>query len=190
MKMTMWAFMLTLASSFVFAGDMQTTKAAAEAKALIGMEYVPRQHGERVSLAPLSCTVGGGNLLSINGVFSNEWAEALATCQGRAVMILQRRKDVDSDQPTWRIVDTLLLPPIENAWDHEHPDALLLSSSAEGLCKLRSLPNASFIALTRWGRKEKIGWRTGVEQAWTYDFAEGHIVPMSTQQIECEWMDR
>jgi len=181
MKRLAWIFMLALTSSCAIADETRPMTVAEEARALIGIEYTPRLTGDQIT-DRLTCTDEGGGLLDNDGM----WSHGLAKCQGRWIVILLHAVGKVDVHTTWHITDTLLLPPVEVLWSSERSNALYLSSAEEGACEVRGRPNTYFIALTRWGKRDRIDWRTGVERAWTFDIKHGHIVPLSTKGIVCE----
>jgi hypothetical protein len=195
MRLNAWIFMLALSSAPAIAGHStgaqaaQAMTASEEAHALIGIEYVLPAFGAPIAPDKLSCTDEGGGFLADGAAPDKEWMQGRAICQGRTVMMLQRRVGEVNGQDIWRIVDTLLLPPIALSWNPKHPNALLFSYSFEGACELHGRPNISFIVLTRWGKRKHIDWRTGVERAWTFDLKRGRIVPLSTKGFTCEWSE-
>lgn len=180
MRLHAWAFVLALASTAAHAGGKPILTAEDEARALIGIKYDPRVLGEKLAPGKLSCTDEGGGRLHLDGVSYDDWTEGLAKCQGRMIILLEH---------AGRIVDTLLLPPLQLYRSPKRPNALMTISSGEGICGASARPDTSFVALVRWGRRDRIDWRTGVERAWTFDVERGRIVPMPTRSIECEWVE-
>ncbi len=190
MRAHAWAFVLALAPAISgMAAGKPAMSARDEARALIGIESTARLMGEKIAPDKLSCIDSGGGYLVIDDVPSDDWADGMAECQGRMVMTLARKVGVVDGREIWRIVDTLLLPPLEREWDPRRPNALMLVRAVEGVCGQSGRPGTSFTALIRWGKRKRIDWRTGVERAWTSDIVHGRIVPMSTRHIFCEWVD-
>lgn len=182
MKLPLWAFALAMTSITAPADSRPAMTVEEEARALIGKEYTFRMQGQRIS-PELSCTSEGGGLLFINGVFDDEWASGAVKCQGRAVEVLKRAVGEADGDTTWRIIDTLVLPPYKESPNPKRPNALRLA--AAGPCELDGRTDTFFIALVRMGKRDRIDWRTGVEKAWTYDIERGRIVPLSTKRIVC-----
>jgi len=175
---------LALTSIIVFAGEKPTMTAGEEARALIGVEYAPLLLDERIA-DHLSCTNEGGGSLD-----DENWSDGIANCQGRKVIVLKRF--VKKDQhATWRIVDILLLPPVEDEWRPNLGNELHLIEAWAGHCDVNGRSKIPpYVALVRWGKRNKrdeINWRTGVEKAWTFDTKRGRIVPLSTKGFICEW---
>jgi hypothetical protein len=189
MRLHAWAFVLALALPSAFAAGRLSMTVEEEARALIGTEYASRALGEGISPGKLSCINEGGGRLHLDGVSYDDWSDGQAKCQGRAVVILKRAIGEANGRTTWRIVDTLLLPPTRLYRSSKRPNALMMVSSFEGICEASKRPDTSFVALVRWGKRDRIDWRTGVERAWTFDVERGRIVPMSTRSIECEWVE-
>lgn len=182
-----WAFILLAVSATACAVHPAVED---EASALKGIEYTPRIHGERISPAQLTCTDEGGGLLDEGGGLLNvrdlpaeTWSYGLVRCQGRMVVMLQRKIGEVDGYVTWHIVDTLLLPPVHLEPHPDRPNALRLFEAGD--CELDGKTDPFFIALVRWGDHEQIDWRTGVEQAWTFDIDQGKIVTLSTKRIIC-----
>ncbi|GAB3552557.1 hypothetical protein GCM10027343_38230 [Noviherbaspirillum agri] len=121
----------------------------------------------------------------VNGVDHHDWSINKGQCQGQPVIMLERFISRSApDVSTWRIVDTLVLPRYMRDPDPgRRPNALRLFETGD--CELDGKTDTSFIALVRWGNREQINWRTGVERAWTFDVERGRIVPLSTKRIIC-----
>ena len=159
-----------------------------EAKALKGIEYTAYLSGGQIAPQKLTCTDEGGGLLDSPGASSEVWAFGIAHCQGRTVLMLKQAVGKMKDHITWRIVDTMLLPPFEADWDPTRPHALRSASMEE--CELDGgRTDTFFMALVRWGKNERIDWRNGVEQAWTFDIPRGRITSLSIKRIVCEWFE-
>jgi hypothetical protein len=182
MRRRAWAFALALAATTALADGRPAMTEAEEAHALIGIEYTSRLHGERIT-SRLSCTDQGGGLLHGDDISHDEWSHGLATCQGRTVVILRRAIGEVNGRTTWRIADTLLLPPVQLDPAPERPNALRLFGTGD--CELDGRTDTFFITLVRWGKHDRIDWRSGVERAWTFDIKRGRIVPLSTRRIAC-----
>jgi hypothetical protein len=184
MTSRIWTFALAFAWTAALANGKPAATAAEEAGALIGMEYVIPMAGERIAPDRFSCISEGGGMLLSNGMPRNDWATSTVTCQERPVILLERFVNrLSPSETTWHIVDTLVLPRYERDPDPSRPNALRLFQTGD--CELDGKIDTSFIALVRWGKREKIDWRTGVERAWTFDIERGRIVPLSTKRIVC-----
>ncbi|MCW7537252.1 hypothetical protein OOT46_05225 [Aquabacterium sp. A7-Y] len=186
MKSPAFALVFGLLSTLAAADDDWSIRAEKEAQALVGVEYTSRFPGDRIA-PPLSCTTDGGGSIEIRGRRREPWWYTQARCQGRAVVMLERQVGRVDRHATMQIADTLLLPRFEVEWDPTNPDALYLY--ANGSCELNGRTDTSFFALIRWGQRERIDARTGVERAWTFDLKRGRIVPLSTQHIVCYRQD-
>jgi hypothetical protein len=181
-----WAFAFAFAFiwTVALADGKPAITSAEEARAMIGMEYTASMPGERIAPDRFSCINEGGAILLINGISQNDWSTSTTTCQGRPVITLERFvKRLGPRETTWRIVDTLVLPRYERDPDPRRPNALRLFQTGD--CELDGKTDTYFIALVRWGKREKIDWRTGVERAWTFDIERERIVPLSTKRIVC-----
>jgi hypothetical protein len=164
--------------------------AAAEAKALIGTEFVSQMMGVPISPGRSSCTDEGGGRLYVNGMNLDDWFEGVLSCQGRTIIILKKKLGHENGRPKWKIVDTLLLPPL--TWEEglgNRSSKLVLHLNADGQCDTRDTSPTSYFALLRWNKREQIDWRSGVEKAWTFDIEKERIVPRSTRDISCEWTE-
>ena len=189
MKTRAWTLALLLTSATACAGITETgplMSAEKEARALVGVKYVPGIQGEKFT-SRLSCTSDGSARLSIAGVPYPEWSFGTALCQGRHVETLEQRVSEENGVTTWRIVDALLLPPVAADWDPHRQNKLQISLMGE--CTLDERTDTSFFALVRWRDRERVDWKTGVEHAWTYDIEKGRIVPVSTKRVVCEWLE-
>lgn len=183
MRAYVLACTLALIVSTALAAPPLKPSAKDEARVLIGIEYTPRIHGERISPAQLTCTDEGGGLLNARDLPAETWSYGLARCQGRMVVMLQRKIGEVDGYVTWHIVDTLLLPPVHLEPQPDRPNALRLFEAGD--CEIDGKTDPFFIALVRWGDHEQIDWRTGVEQAWTFDIDQSKIVTLSTKRIIC-----
>ncbi|MCM5681748.1 hypothetical protein M8A51_19650 [Schlegelella sp. S2-27] len=162
--------------------DASTLPVEQEARSLIGVEFTARVMG--AAIAPhLTCTNEGGGGIEIKGVSPEGWSYGRAVCQGRSVAVLKRAVGQEGQHIKWRIVDAVLLPRFELDPDPKRPNAPRLLSAGE--CELDGRTDTSFIALVRWGKHERVDWRTGVEQAWGYDPQQERIVSLSTKRIVC-----
>lgn len=84
---------------------------------------------------------------------------------------------------TWRIVDALLLPEHLQEFDPDRLNELMAFDNNQ--CEQVRRPVSSFVVLARFGNRQDINWRTGVDKAWTFDIKAGRIVPLSTRRIVC-----
>jgi hypothetical protein len=174
---------LAFLSPFAHADNAAVLSAAEEVKALRGLEYRPALMGQKLT-EHLSCTDEGSGGLTVNDVDYEDWADGLIRCQDLWVVTLSRKVVKPNEHVRWRIVDTLVLPPVHFEPDPNDPEALRFIASSS--CELKGYRSGSFIVLARFGNREKIDWRTGVEKAWTFDPKRGRIVPLSTKRIVCE----
>jgi hypothetical protein len=187
--MRAWSLALALSSASASAGHLPVMTASQEARALIGVEYFLSSIGKPIAPGKISCTEVGWGSLSDSGAPEDEWSQGQVRCRGRTVITLLHKVGKKDSQDLWRIVDALLLPPIEAFWNPKRPNALSFSDAVEGVCELRGRPHIPFIVLIRWGKRKHIDWRTGVERAWTFDLKRGRIVPLSTKGFTCEWSE-
>jgi hypothetical protein len=185
MKLTAWLLALNIFSYPVLAQDASANTVQKEIEALRGLEYVSIMPGQKVA-SHLSCTEEGGSLLVLRGVLNREWSKSLLQCQGHWVITLNREIAAVSAEGhvKSRIIDTLVLPPVQFDLDPDNLEALRYSGDSE--CEIKGLPNTTFIALVRFGNRKRVDWRNGVEKAWTFDIKQGRIVPVSTKRIVCE----
>lgn len=185
-----WIVAVALAfAATAYADDKPSMSPNEVAGALIGVESTTRLMGEKVGPDTLSCVDRGGGYMALDNQMLNDWSDAVLVCQGRLIVTLERKVGEANGLEKWRIVDTLLLPPLQDEWNPRRPNALMYIHSSEGVCGLTSRPGTSYFTLVRWGKRKRIDWRTGVERAWTFDIAQGRIVPLSTRHIYCEWVD-
>jgi hypothetical protein len=185
MKLRTWLLAVLLYSHQAWADDSSVfLPPSEEIKALHGLEYVNAMPEQQRVASHLSCIDEGGALIFENGVLHRDWAKGVIQCQGQWVVALQRKVGMVGRHIKWRIVDTLVLPPI--SFDPDRSNAEALELVAEDHCEVKGLPNTTFIALVRFGKRQRIDWRTGVEKAWTFDIKRGRIVPLSTKRVVCE----
>jgi hypothetical protein len=154
-----------------------------EIKSLPGLEYLHVMQGQDVA-SHLSCTDEGGGFIVQGNVMLDDWSKGLIRCQGRWALTLQRKVGKVESHLKWRIVDAVALPLI--SFDPQPADAEVLRLVGEEHCEAKRLPNTTFMAVVRFGKRQRIDWRTGVEKAWTFDVKRGRIVPLSIKQIICE----
>jgi len=173
---------LSLIATAGLAATACATSPMEDASALIGIVYTTRMPSGPIAARPF-CTHEGGGMLVIDDAFSDEWAFASIDCRGRTIIALQRFVEAGDGHVTWHILDTLLLPPYQNDYVPDQPHALRLFDTEN--CELDGRQERYFIALVRWGERDRIDWRTGVEQAWDFDVARGRIVPLSPKRVVC-----
>ena len=182
------ALMLVLALGWSGAGradGLPSSQAADEiqqvARALIGIEYSVMP-GEPITPGSDCINEGGGFIQLANGEHGH-WSEGIASCGGRVVLLLDKRVPGEGPHVRWKIVDALVLPPANLDVNPDEPNEARISGA--GICELRGRTDTSFVTIVRWGKRERIDWRTGVEKAWTFDIKRGRIVPLSTRHIVC-----
>jgi hypothetical protein len=163
-------------------------QAARDARELIGLQYrlAPGILNGQVIAERPSCSHVGGATMYVDGHAVDGWAYSEFSCSGRPIALLERRTDETDGRPTWKIVDTLLLPNY-SLDDPNRPKALKLYFNGE--CELDGKTDTLFFALVRFGKRERIDWRTGVEKAWGFDLNAQRIVPLSTKRIVCHQME-
>lgn len=174
-----------VAASAVYAGaDSQQ-----EAQALIGLEYqlsTGTTNGQTIAEHP-SCSNVGGTLMWVRGKSFDDWSAGEFECKGQRILLLKRQVNASGAAVRWRIVDTQLLPPYAPGFDDKRPFAPRLHSTGE--CALDGRTDTLFFVLLRWGKRERVDWRTGVERAWGFNLDAERIVPLSTRRIVCEKPD-
>lgn len=177
-----------LAVQVGYAGDADP-EAQQEAQALIGVEYqFSAESGLRQTIAGRpSCSNIGGTLVWIEGKPFDDWSAGELECKDRRILALKRQLDSPQGALKWKIVDTQLLPAYDSGSDDKRPAALRLHSTGE--CTLDGKTDTLFFVLLRWGKRERVDWRTGIERAWGLNLKAERIVPLSTRRIVCEKPD-
>lgn len=181
MKRSALSIVLTAACVAAHA-DVSSLPVAQEAQALIGIEFTAKAMGSPIDPG-LSCTNEGGSTIEVNGVTVEGWGYGRAVCKGRSVAMLKRIVGREGADIRWRIVDAVLLPRFEWNVDPKRPHAPRLFKVGD--CELDGRTDTFFIALVRWGKHDRIDWRTGVEKAWGFDSQKERIVPLSPKRIVC-----
>ncbi|MCM5677925.1 hypothetical protein M8A51_00070 [Schlegelella sp. S2-27] len=156
-----------------------------EAQRLVGLEYrlgPGAAAGQIIAQRP-SCSNVGGSVVWNDGRPMDEWSFGEFICNGRSIALLKRQVGEASNGPTWRIVDALPLPSYEQHGEPKRPNALRLYFNGE--CELDGKTDTLFFALVRFGKRDRIDWRTGVERAWGFNLTAERIVPLSTKRIVC-----
>lgn len=92
-------------------------------------------------------------------------------CNGRNLILLTSLSDGSSPQ----ILDALTLPRLK-------PGERLMRP---GDCELDGNSDTDFIAVVRFGRRERVNRNTGVRAAWVPDPETGKIQPLSTRHVVC-----
>lgn len=162
------AALLSLASASLSA------ELADEVRAMIGTEFTP---GSLFSpFGDGKCTVEGGGGVDIAEKEVPGWALDQLACGDRIVMLLSR-PTVTFPNPNakWRVVDSLLLPPIKKG----------VRFFRDGDCDLDRKIGTTFFALARLGKREDVDYRTGVLAAWGLDLEAGKFVELSTKRVTC-----
>jgi hypothetical protein len=162
----------------------QSSSAEQEAGMLFGVEYIESARGQPLLPNQNSCIDEGGQALQLNGASQELWAAGIAFCQGRRVELLKRAVGSEDGRTRWRIEDVLLLPQLESAPDADHPTKLTVETA--GICTLSGRADTSFLALVRWGARQRIDHRDGVLQVWGYDIRRGRIVQRRAKALVCE----
>jgi hypothetical protein len=183
MKRCAWLVAFAFLSHAAVADDVPALPAAEEVKALRGLEYRFDLMGQKVT-EHLSCTQEGNGSVTANGIDYDDWSDGLVKCQNLWVVTLSRSVGKPQPRGQWRIVDTLVLPPVQFDPDPDDPEALRFIGGDN--CDIKGIRSGSVIILARFGNRQTIDWRTGVEKAWTFDPKRGRIVPLSTKRIVCD----
>lgn len=131
----------------------------------------------------LSCVSRGGGFVGAKPDPSDyEWAYGRARCQGREVIYLSRKVANE-----WRIVDSLLLPPVAVEEPYAKPrnaKTLWLFGSEE--CHLNNDTPANLFVAVRWTPSARIDSRSGVAQAWSFDVERQRIVSVPASEVVCD----
>ncbi|AKJ30508.1 hypothetical protein AAW51_3817 [Caldimonas brevitalea] len=153
---------------------------------MVGTQYSAQRPGDRV--APhLSCVVEGGGVLWVDGQSADDWSFGTFDCRGRAVLVLQKITPNANGGKTKQIVDSLLMPRFERRPESQRPSSLQFLVMGE--CALDGSRDNFFVALGRYGKRNRIDGRTGVQHAWGFDVKQGRIVPLPTERIACDRPD-
>ncbi len=177
MKRFLPCFALLL-SSLAQANDTEV------AKGLIGYEHIVVAPAQPFPGRP-GCINQGGAVIYTKGVFSYDWGNGIVICDGRPILFLERYIDTNPADRVYRarIVDAVVLPRYELDADPRRPNARRLFETGD--CELNGRTDTSFMAIVRWGKRERIDHRTGVEAAWGFDTERGRIVRLDTKRIVC-----
>jgi hypothetical protein len=159
------------------------------ARALIGLEYrlAPGVTNGQVIAEHPTCTHLGGAVMWMNGRSVDDWGFSQLLCNGHPIIALEHKVHSVDPNPKWRVVDAQSLPPYERNADEGRPHALRLHFTGE--CALDGRTDTLFFVLLRWGKRERVDWRTGIERAWGFNLDAERIVPLSTRRIVCEKPD-
>lgn len=181
MKRVAWSLAFAAMCTVVQA-DAPTPGLEQQVRALVGLEFTARAVGGTIA-SGVDCTDEGGGGVETDGIRAEGWSYGRVVCQGRSIAILKRAIGQEGQRIRWHIVDAVLLPHFELNPDPKRPNAPRLLSAGE--CELDGRTDTSFIALARWGKHDRIDWRTGVEKAWGYDPQKQRIVLLSPERIVC-----
>jgi hypothetical protein len=183
MRALAWLCPFLLLCTSAFASEQASLTGEQEIEALKGLQYLLVMHGQKVA-SHLSCTDEGGGSLSTPGASDSGWSRGMVQCQGRWGVILKRRVGTVESRTKWKIVDSLVLPPLQ--WEPDPADTEALRFIGSDNCALKGRPNVHFFVLARFGKRDRIDWRTGVENAWRFDLKRGQIMPLPIKGIVCE----
>lgn len=147
---------------------------AEEVRAMIGKEYergpMPHPFGEG------NCTMNGGQVVYVANNEVPGWGVDHLLCGDRIAMLLsQPTVTFPNPYAKWRVVDSLLLPPIKKG----------VRFFRTGDCDLDGKAETDFFALARLGKREDVNYRTGVLAAWGLDLEAGKFVELSTKRVIC-----
>jgi hypothetical protein len=131
------------------------------------------------------CVDEGGAALTANGTDLEGWWEGLFFCRGRRYLLLQRLTGYTEDgNPQWRIVDAKPLPRfVVNRADGKNSRTRYLHSNGD--CTLDHQIGTSIKVVLRWGKRQHVTSRTGIEAAWGFDTELGRIIPIDVSRVEC-----
>jgi hypothetical protein len=169
-----WRAGVLMAALLSFASPGFAADLAEEVRAMIGKEYergpIPHPFGEG------NCTMEGGGAVVVAQKEVPGWGLDQLACGDRIVMLLVR-PTVTFPNPyaKWRVVDSLLLPPIKKG----------VRFFETGDCDLDGKIGTDFFSLARLGKREDVDYRTGVLAAWGLDLEAGKFVELSTKRVTC-----
>lgn len=160
-----------------------------EAKALVGLE-VEARYDKQLLVDHLSCRQVAEGTLFVRGKRLDDWSDRLVECQGRYVLMLQKYiGHRDGGGPRYKVSDAVLLPPVLLIHDELRPEGPYLYNSGGDSCTLDGRYDTLLYAVAREGKNGKMTWRSGIEEAWTFDPVQGRIVSVSPKRVVCKKAD-
>lgn len=161
-----------------------------EAKALIGLE-VEARYDNQLLVGHLSCRQVAEGTLFLRGKQLEDWSDRLVECQGRYVLMLQKSlTNREGGAPRYKVSDAVLLPPVLLLHDELHREGPYLYNSGTDSCALDGRYDTLLYAIAHEGKNSKMTWRSGIENAWTFDPLQGRIVAVSPKRVVCKKADQ
>jgi hypothetical protein len=139
-------------------------------RALIGMEWVRQVSDFEIPPLPIPC-----NLVATVHLQQSKEPLPLGIesfrCDGRALELITKMDE--GFRVT--VLDALLLPKLQAG------ERYMIA----GDCEMDGRTDTDFVAIVRFGKRERVDWKTGVRAAWLPNVAKRRFEPLSTRNIVC-----